>query len=100
MVTGGEGPRVEDLEEVHAHLWVVLGHREVLGDGGSTEQGGQRRAALVEGETGLGSFTGKGEARRVLDLGSGREEKRLHGKADERRRNGRRRRRSGRMGRG
>jgi len=41
-LTGGEGPGVEELEKVRAHLWVVLGPREVLGGGGSMEQGGRR----------------------------------------------------------
>jgi hypothetical protein len=41
-VPGGEGPGVEELEEVRAHLWVILGHGEVLGGGGSTEKGGRR----------------------------------------------------------
>ena len=39
---------MEELEEVRAHLWVILGRREVLGGGGSMEQGGRQRAALVE----------------------------------------------------
>ena len=28
---GGEGPWVEELEKVRAHLWVVLGRREKAG---------------------------------------------------------------------
>ena len=36
-LAGGEGPGVEELEKVRAHLWVVLGRREVLGSGGSME---------------------------------------------------------------
>ena len=65
-VTGGEGPGVEELEKVRAHLWVVLGRREVLGGGGSMEQGGRRQwplgAATLRREgavmAGLRSFTG------------------------------------------
>ena len=45
-LAGGKGPGVEELEEVRAHLWVVLGRREVLVGGGSTEQGGRRRWLL------------------------------------------------------
>jgi hypothetical protein len=36
---------VEELEEVRAHRWVVLGRGEVLEGGGSTEQGGRRSSA-------------------------------------------------------
>ena len=33
-VTGGEGKEEWELQRVKAHLWVVLGCREVLGGGG------------------------------------------------------------------
>ena len=69
-VTGGEGPGVEELEEVRAHRWVVLGHGEVLEGGGSTEQGGRRRSAPAQRRSGghgwrwlgLGAPLGRGEA--------------------------------------
>ena len=34
-LAGGKGPGVEKLGKVRAHLWVVLGRREVLEGGGS-----------------------------------------------------------------
>ena len=45
-LASGEGPGVEELEEVCSHLWVVLGRREVLVCGGSTEQGGRQQWPL------------------------------------------------------
>jgi len=42
LLADGEGPVGEKEEGVEAHPWVVLGREEVLGDGGSMEQGGRR----------------------------------------------------------
>ena len=43
VLTGGEEKEGEEQEEVTGYLGLVLGRGEVLGGGGSTEQGGRRR---------------------------------------------------------
>ena len=66
-LASGEGPVGEKEEGVEAHPWVVLGREEVLGGGGSMEQGGWRRLCLAvaalrrreEGVAYLRSFVGR-----------------------------------------
>ena len=48
-LTGGEGGGVWELHGFKAHLRVVLGCREGLGGGGSTEQGGGGEGLMAAG---------------------------------------------------